>query len=41
MARCDLDLGRSYRETTFHMAIHRRPEHYRMIVERTGPQAPD
>ena len=41
VARCDLDLGRSYRETTFHMAIHRRPEHYRMIVERTGPQAPD
>ena len=40
VARCDLDLGRSYRETTFNMAIHRRTEHYRMIVERTGPQAP-
>ena len=37
VARCDLELGRSYRETTFNMAIHRRTEHYRMIVERTGP----
>ncbi len=33
---CDLDLGRSYRETTFDFARHRRVEHYRMIVERTG-----
>ena len=41
VARCDLDLGRSYRETTFNMAIHRRTEHYRMVVERTGPAAPD
>ena len=41
VARCDLDLGRSYRETTFNMAIHRRTEHYRMVVERTGAQAPD
>ena len=40
VARCDLDLGRSYRETTFHMAIHRRTEHYRMIVERSGPVKP-
>jgi predicted amidohydrolase len=40
VARCDLDLGRSYRETTFNMAIHRRPEHYRMIVERTGRPDP-
>ena len=36
VARCDLDLGRSYRETTFNFAKHRRPEHYGMIVERTG-----
>jgi len=41
VARCDLDLGRSYRETTFNMAIHRRTEHYRLVVERAGPQAPD
>jgi predicted amidohydrolase len=40
VARCDLDLGRSYRETTFNMAIHRRTEHYRMIVERSGPKPP-
>jgi N-carbamoyl-D-amino-acid hydrolase len=40
VTRCDLDLGRSYRETTFAMARHRRPEHYRMIVERTGPLPP-
>ena len=41
VARCDLDLGRSYRETTFNMAIHRRPEHYRLIVERAGRVDPD
>src|SRR5476649_1569532 len=40
VARCDLDLGRSYRETTFDFAKHRRVEHYGMIVERTGPIAP-
>ena len=40
VARCDLDLGRSYRETTFNFALHRRTEHYRMIVERTGRLAP-
>ena len=39
-ARCDLDLGRSYRETTFNFALHRRVEHYGMIVERTGRDAP-
>ena len=41
VARCDLDLGRSYRETTFNMAIHRRTEHYRMIVERAGRIDPE
>ena len=40
VVRCDLDLARSYRETTFNMALHRRTEHYGMIVERTGPVAP-
>lgn len=40
VARCDLELGRSYRETTFNFARHRRVEHYQMIVERTGAQAP-
>jgi len=40
VARCDLDLGRSYRETTFDFAKHRRVETYGMIVERTGRNAP-
>ena len=40
VARCDLDLGRSYRETTFNMALHRRTEHYAMIVQRAGPAPP-
>ena len=40
VARCDLDLGQSYRETTFNFALHRRPEHYGMIVARTGSVAP-
>jgi predicted amidohydrolase len=40
VARCDLDLTRSYKETTFNFARHRRPEHYRMIVERTGAIPP-
>jgi len=40
VARCDLDLGRSYRDTTFNFGKHRRTEHYGMIVERTGAQVP-
>jgi predicted amidohydrolase len=40
VARCDLDLGRSYRETTFDFAKHRRVETYGMIVERTGRNTP-
>jgi predicted amidohydrolase len=40
VARCDLDLGRSYRTTVFDFARHRRPEHYRLIVERTGAAPP-
>ena len=40
VARCDLDLTRSYKETTFNFAKHRRPEHYRMIVDRTGALPP-
>jgi predicted amidohydrolase len=41
VARCDLDLGKSYRETTFNFAKHRRVEHYKMIVERTGAIPPN
>jgi predicted amidohydrolase len=40
VARCDLDLGRPYKTTVFDFARHRRPEHYRLIAERTGPVAP-
>jgi predicted amidohydrolase len=40
VACCDLDLTRSYKETTFNFARHRRPEHYRMIVDRTGALPP-
>ena len=40
IARCDLDLGKSYKATTFNFARHRQPEHYRMIVERKGAAEP-
>jgi predicted amidohydrolase len=36
VARCDLDLCNSYKNGIFNFAKHRRPEHYRLIVERTG-----
>ena len=32
----DLALGESLRRTMFNLAAHRRPEHYRLIVERVG-----
>ncbi len=37
---CDLDAGRYYRNTIFNFAAHRRTEHYRLIVERTGAESP-
>jgi N-carbamoyl-D-amino-acid hydrolase len=40
VARCDLDLGRSYKTTTFDFARHRQPNQYRMIVERAGAIEP-
>ena len=40
VARCDLDLCRSYTTTVFDFARHRRPEHYRLIVERAGAVPP-
>ena len=33
---CDLELGEYIRNTTFNFAKHRRPEHYKLISERTG-----
>jgi hypothetical protein len=41
IARCDLDLCASYKNTTFNFARHRQPEHYRMIVERRGAVPPE
>jgi len=39
-ASCDLDLTRSYKDTIFNFARHRRPEHYRLIVDRVGAEPP-
>ncbi len=36
----DLALGETFREHVFNFAKHRRPEHYKMIVERTGAGDP-
>jgi len=35
---CDIDLAADLKKTMFDFAAHRRPEHYRLIVERTGAQ---
>jgi predicted amidohydrolase len=40
VARCDLDLCRSFKETIFNFAVHRQPEQYRLIVERKGAIPP-
>ncbi|MGH8669097.1 MAG: N-carbamoyl-D-amino-acid hydrolase [Burkholderiales bacterium] len=34
----DIDLAANLKQTMFNFAAHRRPEHYRLIVERTGAQ---
>ena len=39
-ARCDLDLGKRYRETIFDFARHREPGAYKFIVERKGATPP-
>jgi len=36
LARCDLDAGNYIKKNIFNFAAHRRPEHYRLIVETTG-----
>ncbi len=36
----DLSIGETFREHVFNFAKHRRPEHYKLIVERTGAGAP-
>jgi N-carbamoyl-D-amino-acid hydrolase len=40
LARCDLDLTKSFKNTTFNFARHREPDAYRMIVERKGAEPP-
>lgn len=40
VARCDLDLTQSYKNTTFNFARHREPQAYGLIVERKGAVLP-
>jgi predicted amidohydrolase len=40
VARVDRDLGANFRRHVFNFALHRRPEHYRLIVERVGAGEP-
>jgi len=35
---CDLELAANLKRTMFNFAAHRRPEHYRLIVERVGAE---
>jgi predicted amidohydrolase len=41
IARCDLDLTLSYKNTTFNFALHRQPQAYGLIVERKGAIPPE
>ncbi len=41
IARCDLDLCASYKETTFNFARHRQPDQYGLITARAGAIPPD
>ena len=38
VADCDLDLTRQGKEKMFNFALHRRPEHYRRIVDQVGAE---
>jgi hypothetical protein len=40
VARIDLSLSENVRQHDFNFAKHRRPEHYRLIVERAGASHP-
>ena len=37
---CDIDLAANLKQTMFNFAAHRRPEHYKLIVERVGAGDP-
>ncbi len=41
VADCDLDKCQFNKQTIFNFAAHRRPEHYGLIVERTGAEPPE
>ena len=34
----DLDLAQDLKRTMFNYAAHRRPEHYRILIDRVGAQ---
>jgi len=38
LARCDLDLCNSFKDTTFNFDVHRQPDAYRRLAERKGPR---
>ena len=40
LAECDLDACRQGKEKMFHFASHRRPEHYRRILDQVGAEPP-
>src|ERR1700730_14556415 len=40
VARCDLDLTKSYKETVFNFALNRQPQAYGLITERKGAVPP-
>ena len=40
VARCDLDLTKSYKATIFNFDMHRQPDQYRRIVEQRGAVSP-
>jgi predicted amidohydrolase len=40
VAQIDLDMAKPFRESVFDFAAHRRPEHYKILVERTGRGEP-
>ncbi|QCI63770.1 N-carbamoyl-D-amino-acid hydrolase [Phreatobacter stygius] len=41
VARCDLDLTRSYKASIFNFEMHRQPEHYGRIVQQRGAVPPE
>jgi len=34
----DLDLAQNLKKTMFNYAAHRRPEHYRILIDRVGAE---